>query len=297
MSRYLDPKSDVVFKKIFGKHPNLLKSFLNALLPLPQDAVIESLEYLNAENVPEIPALKRTIVDVRCTDQHGRQFIVEMQIEWVPAFIQRVLFNTSSIYVKQLQKGQDYAKLNHVYGLALLAHNFRPDDPNWLHHYKMTHQTSSESLNDMQLIFVELPKFKLQTTSAKRLAILWLRFMSEISEETRVVDPELLSVPEIQEAIMLSEESSYNRAELDAYHSYWDSVSSEKTLLSGKFKLGLEKGHQQGLQQGIEKGRMEERIKLAKKLLLQNIDCENVVALTELSLAEIEKVLFEIQKH
>ncbi|CAN5364630.1 hypothetical protein BH10PSE19_BH10PSE19_05720 [soil metagenome] len=37
MSRYLDPKSDVVFKKIFGEHPHLLKSFLNSMLPLPAE--------------------------------------------------------------------------------------------------------------------------------------------------------------------------------------------------------------------------------------------------------------------
>ena len=35
--RFLDPKADVVFKKIFGQHPDLIKSFLNNLLPLPED--------------------------------------------------------------------------------------------------------------------------------------------------------------------------------------------------------------------------------------------------------------------
>ena len=282
MSRYLDPKSDIVFKKIFGKHPELLKSFLNALLPLPNDSVIESLEYLNPENVPDIPPLKRTIVDVRCTDQHKRQFIVEMQIEWVPAFIQRVLFNTSSIYVKQLTKGQDYQTLKHVYGLALLAHNFRPDDPSWIHHYKMTHQQSSESLEDMQLVFVELPKFKPETTSAKRLTILWLRFMSEIGENTKTVDPELLSIPEIQTALSLTEEAAYTPAELDAYHSYWDSVSTEKTLLSGKFELGREKGR--------EEGKNEEKFNIVKKLLTKNIPLEDIAFLTDLSIEDIKKI-------
>ncbi len=49
MTRYLDPKTDVVFKKIFGQHPHLLKSFLNAVLPLTADSMIESLEYLSSE--------------------------------------------------------------------------------------------------------------------------------------------------------------------------------------------------------------------------------------------------------
>jgi hypothetical protein len=32
MACYLDPKNDLPFKKIFGEHPDLLKSFLNALM-------------------------------------------------------------------------------------------------------------------------------------------------------------------------------------------------------------------------------------------------------------------------
>ena len=92
--RYLDPKHDLVFKKVFG-HANLLQSFLNALLPL--SSPIESLEYLPAELVPEIPVLKQSIVDVRCRDQNGRQFIVEMQMLWTNSFKSRVLFNCHRI--------------------------------------------------------------------------------------------------------------------------------------------------------------------------------------------------------
>ena len=105
MPRYLDPKSDLVFKKIFGEHPSLLKDFLNAILPLPQDCVIESLTYLQPENVPELPAFKNSIVDVRCLDNHGRHFIVEMQLQWTGDFIKRMLFNTATTYARQLKKG------------------------------------------------------------------------------------------------------------------------------------------------------------------------------------------------
>jgi hypothetical protein len=76
MSRYLNPRSDVVFKKIFGQHKHLMISFLNSLLPLPADGLIESLDYLPTEQIPTIPVLKRTIVDVKCRNQKGRTFIV-----------------------------------------------------------------------------------------------------------------------------------------------------------------------------------------------------------------------------
>jgi hypothetical protein len=47
-SRYIDPKTDLAFKLVFGNNVERLKSFLNALLPLPDNAQIESLEYLTA---------------------------------------------------------------------------------------------------------------------------------------------------------------------------------------------------------------------------------------------------------
>ena len=82
----------MTFKKIFGEHKDLLISLINALLPLNDDEMVESVEYLPPELVPELPTGKNSIVDVRCKDVKGRQFIVEMQMIWTPAFQQRVLF-------------------------------------------------------------------------------------------------------------------------------------------------------------------------------------------------------------
>ena len=59
MARYLDPKADVVFKKIFADHPHLLISFLNAVLPLPPDRPIVELSYLSNEQVSISPNLKK----------------------------------------------------------------------------------------------------------------------------------------------------------------------------------------------------------------------------------------------
>ena len=78
MSKYLDPKADLTFKKIFGQHKNLVMSLLNALLPLPDGMEIKSVEYLSSENIPDNPGKKYSIVDVYCTDNYDRRFIVEM---------------------------------------------------------------------------------------------------------------------------------------------------------------------------------------------------------------------------
>ena len=285
MSHYLDPKTDIVFKKIFGEHPKLLKSFLNAVLPLPKDGLIESLEYLPSEQVPLIPSFKYTVVDVRCTDQKGQIFIVEMQIQWTLGFKQRMLFNASKAYVTQLEKGEDYELLRPVYGLGLINTIFDKESPNWYHHYKMVNVQKPEvEIKDLQLVFIELPKFKAQHYSDKKLQILWLRFMSELNEKSLEVPTEWLAVPEIKQAVQLAKEAAYTPAELLSYDQYWDAISIEKTLVKG----AEIKGRQEGLVKGRQEGDFKAKQIIARNLLTKGLSIAEVAAITELSLEEIQ---------
>lgn len=245
MSRYLDPKADVVFKKIFGEHPKLLISFLNALLPLPSSSPIVSLTYLQNEQVPVIPEFKRTIADVKCTDAQGRVFIVEMQMNWTDHFKQRLLFGTSQAFVKQLEKGEEYKFLQPVYGLGIVAEIYERTTSDWYHHYQLVKKGDvdhSDVIEHLQLIFIELPKFPIQSADDKRLRVLWLRFLREIDEKTTSVSKDLLAIPEIAQAVALSEESAYTPGELTLYESYWDQISREKTLIMDKYAEGKAEG-------------------------------------------------------
>ena len=180
--RYLDPRNDLVFKRIFGEHPHILLSFLNALLPLEPDEMIVSLEYLPAEQVPQLPLLKNTIVDVRCRDQRGRQFIVEMQMVWTDAFMHRVLFNASKAYVRQLEKGEQYELLQPVIGLSLLDDVFDDESDEYYHHYRLVNvERPARVIEDLQLVFVELPKFNAAKVP-RDLRRMWLRFLRETGE-------------------------------------------------------------------------------------------------------------------
>ena len=283
MKRYLDPKADVVFKKVFGEHPHLLKSFLNAVLPLPDEYPIVTLEYLSSEHTPVIPILKRTIADVKCTDNAGRVFIVEMQIDWVESFKQRLLFESSQAFVKQLEKGEEYHLLKPVYGLGLIATNFDSTDQ-WYHHYQLVNKDKMprEVIEHLQLVFIELKKFPVKSSHEKKLRLLWLRFMREINEQTTTVSAELQAVPEIQEALDLVEESAYNKGELQAYEDYWKAVSTEKTLMTGKYLEGEAKGE--------AKGEVKERIRIAKQMLKAKMDWSTIMECTGLSKEELDKL-------
>lgn len=273
--RYLDPKADLTFKKVFGEHPALVISLLNALLPFEtDDEKIESVEYLPIELVPDTPLKKNSIVDVRCRDKRGRIFIVEMQMIWSPAFMHRVLFNASKAYVRQIDKSEKFELLQPVYSLNLVDDIFLPDVEEYYHDYRIVHMEHSDKvIEGLRFIFVELPKFKPHSFSEKKMQVLWLRYLTEVDEKTRVVPQELMDVPEIKMAVEQLEESAFNDAQLWGYDDFWDAVRVEKTLVSdvqNKYREGME----QGIKQGVEQGKIDTALRMLQKGYTVNDVCD-----------------------
>lgn len=278
--RYLDPKNDLTFKKVFGEHPHLLKSLLNALLPLSEDAQIVDLEYLPTELVPLIPLQKNTVVDVRCVDTKGRHFIVEMQMLWTDSFMNRVLFNTSKAYVKQLDKGGKYKYLQPVYALNFIDDEFDKITKEYYHHYQIVNiQNTEQQLKGLEFVFIELPKFKPQTLNQKKLQILWLRFLTEIKDNTTTIDNELLNNTELREAIEYLQESAFTNEELEAYDKYWDQIRIERTLIDD------------ALIKGKIEGENEEKKKVAIILNKKGFSIDIISEITGLTIIELE-ILF-----
>lgn len=261
MGKYLNPRADLTFKKVFADHKDLMISFLNALLPLPDDGQVTDIEYLPFELIPSKPLKKDTIVDVRCQDQQKRQFIVEMQMIWTADFFKRVLFNSSKAYVKQLGEGEDYADLQPVYSLNLINEAFLNDTDEWYHDYGLVElDYPDHTIEDMHVIFIELPKFKPHAYQDKKMMVLWLRFLTEIGEDTKVAPKELMENPETRKALDIVEESAYSDAQMAYYDHFWDMVSVERTLHSSvrrEREKGKAEGRAEGLEEGLQKGKAE----------------------------------------
>ena len=106
---------------------------------------------------------------MRCRDKRGRQFIVEMQMLWSSAFMQRVLFNASKAYVRQLDGKEKYELLQPVYSLSLVNEVFAPDIEDFYHDYRIVQiQHTDRIIEGLRFIFVELPKFTPHTYSEKK---------------------------------------------------------------------------------------------------------------------------------
>ena len=275
--RYLNPKADLTFKKVFGEHPDLVASFLNALLPFdsPEER-IEHVEYLPSELVPQTPLRKNSIVDVRCKDKRGRQFSVEMQMVWSSEFKQRVLFNASKAYVRQIAGGEDYELLQPVYSLNLVNDIFEPELEGYYHNYRIVHvEHSDRIIEGLHFVFVELPKFTPKTYKEKKMHVLWLRYLTEIDEKTREVPQELLDNPDIKKAVAQLEESAFTDAQLRGYEKFWDTVSVEKTLINSAERKGRAEGRAEGIKQ------------TARRMKAKGYPLADISDVTGLTIAEI----------
>jgi len=234
MAHYLDPKNDLTFKRVFGEHKHLCISLINSMLPLAKPIV--NIEYNTSELVPELTdVLRNTIVDVRCTDADGRQFIVEMQMYWSESFKSRVLLNASKAYVLQLEKAEDFELLQPVYALNFVNDTFEKSPEmadEYYHYYKIVNIKNTEKqIEGLEFLFVELPKFKPQNNAEKKLHELWLRFLTEINEKTKEAPRELLENKLIGEAVGYVERAAYTKEQLSAYDKWKIAVMTERSAL------------------------------------------------------------------
>ena len=281
MAKYLNPKADLTFKKIFGEHPNLVISLLNALLPLKDDERVVSIEYWPAEKIPRrTEAEKNSIVDVCCRDNKKREFIVEMQMTWTESFKKRVLLNASKAYVAQSESGQEYRLLQPVYALNFVNAPMNLGVDGYYHHYQLVHhEKSDEVIDGLQLVFIELPKFQPQTFSEKKMQVLWLRFLTEINEKTVEAPAEMLENPEVREALKILEVAAYTPAEMRAYDKFWDGISSEKTIIAD-YEYKLKQAEAKLKQKDLD---------TARKLKAMNVmTIEQIAEATGLTAEEIE---------
>ena len=279
MAQYLDPKNDLTFKRVFGEHKHLCISLINSMLLLEKPVV--SIEYQTNELIPELAeVLRQTIVDVRCTDAVGRQFIVEMQMYWTESFKSRVLLNAAKAYIMQLDKAKEFELLQPVYALNFVNEKFEkaPELENeYYHYYKIVNINNTEKqIEGFEFLFVELPKFKPQNRAEKKLHELWLRFLTEVNETTTEVPQELLDNELTSEALGYMERAAYTKGQIETYYKWKIDVMTERSVYNDAIKKGM-----------IE-GKIEGKIEIALKALEMGFSIEDTCKLTGLSQAQIE---------
>ena len=156
---------------------------------------------------------------------------------------------------------------------------------------------SDEIIDGLHFTFVELPKFQAHSIREKKMAVLWLRFLTEIDEQTKVVPQELLDNPETSKALKTVEESAMSKDELLAYEDFWDKLGAERLLFVDSNKRSMEEGRAEGRKEGRAEGRKEGlveglakgRAEVARNLLNMGMSVEDISKATGISKDEIER--------
>jgi predicted transposase/invertase (TIGR01784 family) len=259
---FADPKTDFVFKRIFGAevHKRLLIELLNALLELDDEHKIIDLKYLTPEQHVPVDELKLSLVDVKCFDQSGRHYVVEMQVLNVEGFEKRVVYNTSKAYVMQLRTGEDYPQLDDVVGVTICDFLLWPEPPEegskpvpMLSRWRMQEQHSNaRALSQVQYVFLELPKYR-AGEDPQGLIDRWAYFFREAENLDMV--PSALAGPPFSEALEVARIANFTAMELEIY----DQSKIEEQDARGALSLAVRQGREAGLAEGREEGLAEGR--------------------------------------
>ncbi len=275
---FADLKNDFVFRRIFATHPHILCGLLNDLLDRTGDRTIESLEYLPSEQLPLIPGLKLSILDVRCKDRSGAIFIVEMQLVHMAGFLNRVVYNGSKAYVSQLKAGESYTKLVDVVAIAICDFILWPDtyqdkldEPRMPMHSRFAlaeETTGNRKLLQVQYAFLELPKVPKEKPSGG--AALWAWLFVNAPKLDKL--PEDLPQGPMREAMELAKEASFSVGEIEAYHKVLDEIQQARDYGETKKAEGLLEGHKEGHKEGLLDGKRDTLIRLVSRLNVELSD-------------------------
>ncbi|MCU0654825.1 MAG: Rpn family recombination-promoting nuclease/putative transposase [Polyangiaceae bacterium] len=258
---FADPKTDFVFKRLFGSEPriHLLLALLNDLLETDAQHQIVSVQILPPELKPSVQEAKLSIVDVRCTDAQGTTYVIEMQILPVEGFDKRVVYNACKSYTGQLRGGEEYPQLDDVVAVSICDFELWPRASGsavpLLSRWKMreTH-SGSEGMGHIQYVFLELPKYD-PTQDPRTEVERWAYFFREASELEGV--PRVLKGTVMGKALEEARTAGFTLAEWEAYERDRIALQDARGALTMAHRLGLERGRREGRAEGEAKGRAE----------------------------------------
>ena len=290
----LSPKVDFVFKKIFGneKHPNILISFLNAVIK-PTD-LIKSVQIKNTDIEKEHIEDKYSRLDIKAITNNGEHINIEIQVKNEYNMIKRSLYYWSKMYEGQLTKGQDYDTLSRTICINILDFKYLKND-NFHNCYRLKEKNTNEELTDvMELHFIEIPKLRKLENSEDISDMLeaWITFIESPTSE--LIDKLEMSLDEIKEAKEELLRLSGNDKERERYEKRFESLLEQNSLLANAERKGLQKGIQkgkkEGLKEGLKEGENRKAIEIAKKAIDNNLDDSTIKIITGLSLEEIKEL-------
>ncbi len=175
-----NPMNDILFKFIFAseERKQVTIDFLNAVLNRHGNMAIKDIQFKNSEIVPLFEDDKLTRFDIFCITENETQIDVEVQVVNKKNMERRTLFYWSQMYLMNLNKGEKYQDLKPAITINILRYNIFPDEP-FHSMYSIYNLETGRRLNeDMELHFLEVPKFQKKPISEMTRMERWLAYFS-----------------------------------------------------------------------------------------------------------------------
>jgi predicted transposase/invertase (TIGR01784 family) len=297
--RFINPKTDYAFKKIFGSEQShdILISFLNAILYNGENT-IRDLEILNPYLAPRIRGVKPTYLDVKAKLDNDATVIIEMQVLNIEGFEKRILYNAAKAFSTQLGIGEDYTLLDPVIALTITDFEMFPEINQLTSRFILKEKDFliDYPIYDIELVFVELPKFNKEIEKLETLADKWLYFMKR-ARQLEIVPETMNLVPEIRQAFEMANEVNLTPEQIEDMEMQEMFIHDQRNAIKKALNQGIEQGRQEGrhegrqegLEQGLEQGKIAAKLEMARKLL-DILDDGAVSRASGLSLEEVAQL-------
>ena len=286
MAKFINPFTDVGFKRIFGQEINkdLLIDFLNALLQ--GERQVQDIHFLDKELLPEFEKDRGLIYDIYCTDARGEQFIVEMQNKEHVNFRERTLYYLSQAVARQGERGADWKfELKAVYGVFFL--NFRLTNlPRKLRtDILLSDRDTHELFTDkMRFIFLELPSFTKEESECETDFERWIYVLKNMETLQRLPFKARNAVfQKLEQIVDIAAMSKEDRMKYDeSIKVYRDQLAVMEFERQKGMAEGMAKGMEKGMAEGIAKGAHDKQLEIARNLRQMGLSAESIVRVTGL---------------
>ena len=275
-------KNDVIFNYLFS-HKDILKDFLEACLK-------EKLDILDVMNQFSLKRAyydqKIGVLDIRVKVNDDKLVDIEMQRGKEKHFVKRILLYTGAFIRGQLEVGDKYEKLKNTIMISIQEHTMFEDTEDYHTVWKLKDEVHPElgNLEGLEIHFIELEKFRKANPDMHEKLNQWLALID--TEDKERVDVAMKENDKVKKAINKVDDfmSDEEAKEIVRLREKWQ-MDYDSAMSTAK-----EDGHEEGLKEGLEEGRLKSQIEIAKKLLLKNINIEEIADITSLSKKEILKI-------
>lgn len=310
-AKFMNPFTDVGFKKIFGSDINkdMIIKFLNSLL----NESITDIAFRNVEALGMGRNDRKAVFDIFCETEKHETIIVEMQKSSQKYFSDRVLYYASFAIQQQVSLAKELLErereldseekdgsktgtkthrwnysVNRVYVVCILNYVMDrryPEKYRW-DIVRMDRELKIPFSDTLTEVYLEMPKFKVPLAECDTLYKKFLYVLNNIDIMERL--PKELNDQIFQKLKSLVE---IERMTPDERLEYELSLSTERDLyacMETKFEEGMEKGMEKGMEVGLEKGLAKGINEVASRLKQLGMDLQSIIKATGLSETEIQ---------